>query len=160
MEPEDELRILAASTETARQIHEVLSESDIKELKHLQLLVLGRLQDSNAVLSHLNDFSERSFEAVGNEFSRNTRLIKSMKADLDYIFLRIRSLKTRLNSHYPNAFKATANTEISDRRPDLEEPQWGLSRQTRLWMIEFYESTLVNSILDSFFRRISTVHVI
>jgi len=50
---------------------------------------LGRLQDSNAVLSHFNDFSERSFAAVANDFSQNTRLLKSMKGDLDYVFRKI-----------------------------------------------------------------------
>ncbi len=52
---------------------------------------LGRLQDSNAVLSHFNEFSERSFVAVANNFSHNTRLLKSMKNDLDYVFHKIRS---------------------------------------------------------------------
>ncbi|MCO5569741.1 hypothetical protein L7F22_023456 [Adiantum nelumboides] len=83
---------------------------------------LGRLQDSNAVLSHLNDFSERSFAAVANDFSKNTKLVKSMKDDLDYIFIRIRTLKARLASQYPNAFNEATKTETLDRRPDLEEP--------------------------------------
>lgn len=123
MEARAEENITAASTEVARQIREVLHQPHINELKHLQLLLLGRLQDSNAVLSHLNDFSERSFAAVANDFSRNTKLVKSMKDDLDYIFLRIRSLKTRLTAHYPNAFNASINNDILDQRPDLEEPR-------------------------------------
>lgn len=125
MEARAEENITAASTEVARQIREVLHQPHINELKHLQLLLLGRLQDSNAVLSHLNDFSERSFAAVANDFSRNTKLVKSMKDDLDYIFLRIRSLKTRLTAQYPNAFNASINNDILDQRPDLEEPRWG-----------------------------------
>lgn len=123
MEARAEENITAASTEVARQIREVLHQPHINELKHLQLLLLGRLQDSNAVLSHLNDFSERSFAAVANDFSRNTKLVKSMKDDLDYIFLRIRSLKTRLTAQYPNAFNASINNDILDQRPDLEEPR-------------------------------------
>ncbi|KAH7301383.1 hypothetical protein KP509_23G022800 [Ceratopteris richardii] len=91
MDQKDKEKIEAASDEVARQVRELISRSDLDRLKHLQLLVLGRLQDSNAVLSHLNDFSERSYSAVANDFARNTRLIKSMKEDLDYIFFRIRS---------------------------------------------------------------------
>ncbi|KAI5079711.1 hypothetical protein GOP47_0005190 [Adiantum capillus-veneris] len=112
----------AASCEAARQVKELISHSDVNQLKHLQLLTLGRLQDSNAVLSHLNDFSERSFAAVVNDFSKNTKLVKSMKDDLDYIFARIRTLKARLASQYPNAFDEATKSETADRRPDLEEP--------------------------------------
>ncbi|RVW23983.1 hypothetical protein CK203_092059 [Vitis vinifera] len=53
---------------------------------------LGRLQDSNAVLSHFNEYSEHCYAEVSNDFSRNTRLLKSMKTDLDYIFQKLRYL--------------------------------------------------------------------
>jgi hypothetical protein len=84
---------------------------------------LGRLQDSNAVLSHFNEFSERSFVAVANNFSHNTRLLKSMKNDLDYVFHKISSLKTRIQKQYPNAFKDTVAALDTDDRPDLNAPQ-------------------------------------
>lgn len=51
---------------------------------------LGRLQDSNAVLSHFNEYSENCFNEVSGDFSKNTRLLRSMKLDLDYIFQKLR----------------------------------------------------------------------
>jgi hypothetical protein len=51
---------------------------------------LGRLQDSNAVLSHFNEYSEHCFAEVSGDLSRNTRLLRSMKSDLDYIFQKLR----------------------------------------------------------------------
>jgi hypothetical protein len=51
---------------------------------------LGRLQDSNAVLSHFNEYSEHCFSEVSGDFTRNTRLLRSMKSDLDYIFQKLR----------------------------------------------------------------------
>lgn len=51
---------------------------------------LGRLQDSNAVLSHFNEYSENCFNEVSGDFSKNTRLLRSMKSDLDYIFQKLR----------------------------------------------------------------------
>lgn len=51
---------------------------------------LGRLQDSNAVLSHFNEYSERCFAEVSGDLSRNTRLLKSIKSDLDHIFTKLR----------------------------------------------------------------------
>lgn len=51
---------------------------------------LGRLQDSNAVLSHFNDFSQHCFAEISGDIARNTRILKSVKSDLDYIFQKLR----------------------------------------------------------------------
>ncbi|XP_058196939.1 kxDL motif-containing protein LO9-177-like isoform X1 [Rhododendron vialii] len=82
---------------------------------------LGRLQDSNAVLSHFNEYSEHCFAEVSSEFSRNTRLLRSMKSDLDYIFQKL-SLKAKILATYPDAFPDDSTIEALDRRPDLEMP--------------------------------------
>eukprot|EP00249_Psilotum_nudum_P003628 c17094_g1_i1 orf=280-645(+) len=121
MEQDTESKIQCASAAAASQFRNLLDNADIDDIKRLQLLILGRLQDSNAVLSHLNEFSERSFSAVANDFSRNTRLLKSMKADLDYSFRRIRNLKSRLASQYPSAFKVPAHGELTDCQIDCEK---------------------------------------
>jgi len=119
MAEEDVAKITAASSAAADRIHNLLSADDVDTLKHQQLLILGRLQDSNAVLSHFNDFSERSFVAVANDFSQNTRLLKSMKGDLDYVFRKIGTLKARIQKQYPDAF----NDAVADNRPDLDVPK-------------------------------------
>ncbi|RZB96561.1 hypothetical protein D0Y65_020359, partial [Glycine soja] len=51
---------------------------------------LGRLQDSNAVLSHFNDFSQHCFAEISGDIARNTRVLRSVKSDLDYIFQKLR----------------------------------------------------------------------
>lgn len=56
----------------------------------VSLFRLGRLQDSNAVLSHFNEYSEQCFSEISSDMSKNTRLLKSMKSDLDYIFQKLR----------------------------------------------------------------------
>ncbi|XP_021298100.1 kxDL motif-containing protein 1 isoform X2 [Herrania umbratica] len=84
---------------------------------------LGRLQDSNAVLSHFNEYSEHCFAEVSSDFSRNTRLLKSMKSDLDYIFQKLRSMKVKIMATYPDAFPDELSREEFDQRPDLEVPQ-------------------------------------
>ncbi|TQD70252.1 hypothetical protein C1H46_044212 [Malus baccata] len=82
---------------------------------------LGRLQDANAVLSHFNEFSENCFAEVSGDFSRNTRLLKSMKTDLEYIFQKLRSMKSRILATYPDAFPDDSK-QVLDQRPDLEMP--------------------------------------
>ncbi|KAL5218416.1 hypothetical protein ABZP36_019100 [Zizania latifolia] len=86
------------------------------------ITILGRLQDSNAVLTHFNEYSERCFAEVSNDFASKTRLLKSMKADLDHIFFKLRSMKSRLAATYPDAFPDGAMAKTMDQRPDLESP--------------------------------------
>jgi hypothetical protein len=42
------------------------------------------------VLSHFNDFSQHCFTEISGDMARNTRVLKSIKSDLDYIFLKLR----------------------------------------------------------------------
>ncbi|KAJ8642143.1 hypothetical protein MRB53_018837 [Persea americana] len=89
MELESEA-IKAASEDVSQQFQTLIKTDDVDTLKHLQHLILGRLQDSNAVLSHFNEFSELCYAEVSGDLSSNTRLLKSMKADLDHIFQKLR----------------------------------------------------------------------
>ncbi|CAN6465472.1 unnamed protein product [Victoria cruziana] len=112
--------IEAASKEIGRQFKSLINTEDVETLNNLQLLVLGRLQDSNAVLSHFNEYSEQCFTEMASDFSRNTRLLKSMKSDLDHIFQKLRSMKAKILKHYPDAFQEASASQIVDDRPDLE----------------------------------------
>eukprot|EP00268_Persea_americana_P002646 TRINITY_DN1081_c0_g1_i2.p1 TRINITY_DN1081_c0_g1~~TRINITY_DN1081_c0_g1_i2.p1 ORF type:complete len:123 (-),score=31.53 TRINITY_DN1081_c0_g1_i2:321-689(-) len=122
MELESEA-IKAASEDVSQQFQTLIKTDDVDALKHLQHLILGRLQDSNAVLSHFNEFSELCYAEVSGDLSRNTRLLKSMKADLDHIFQKLRSMKAKILAMYPDAFPDDSASKILDQRPDLEKPQ-------------------------------------
>ncbi|KVI00719.1 kxDL motif-containing protein 1 [Cynara cardunculus var. scolymus] len=115
--------ITAASEEVSHEFKTLIHQQDLDSLKQLQHIILGRLQDSNAVLSHFNDYSENCFAEVSSDLSKNTRLLKSMKSDLDYIFLKLRSLKAKIKATYPDAFPDDSTIEALDRRPDLEIAQ-------------------------------------
>ncbi|GAB2280819.1 hypothetical protein Dimus_015442 [Dionaea muscipula] len=112
----------AASVEVSHEFKTLIDADDLESLKQLQLLILGRLQDSNAVLSHFNDVSENCFGEVTADFSKNSRLLKSMKSDLDHIFEKLRSMKRKILATYPDACPDGFSSEILDRRPDLEMP--------------------------------------
>ncbi|VAI21523.1 unnamed protein product [Triticum turgidum subsp. durum] len=88
----------------------------------LLLCRLGRLQDSNAVLTHFNEYSEQCFAEVSSDLASKARLLKSMKDDLDHIFMKLRSMKSRLATTYPDAFPDGAMAKTMDQRPDLETP--------------------------------------
>ncbi|CAL5346415.1 hypothetical protein ACSBR2_014216 [Camellia fascicularis] len=123
MDQSEKESIESASEEVSREFKTLINAEDLDSLKQLQHLILGRLQDSNAVLSHFNEYSEHCFAEVSTDFSRNARLLRSMKSDLDYIFQKLRSLKAKLLATYPDAFLDDSSIEALDRRPDLEMPQ-------------------------------------
>ncbi|KAL0442449.1 UNVERIFIED_CONTAM: hypothetical protein Slati_1967600 [Sesamum latifolium] len=145
--------VRSASQEISTEFKTLVHSQDLDSIKQSQNLILGRLQDSNAVLSHFNEYSENCFAEVSADFSRNTRLLRSMKSDLDYIFqklsgvrvfvvailcgsgmlylwLRISSsgvdiwsLKAKIMETYPDAFPDDSAIEALDQRPDLELPR-------------------------------------
>ncbi|KAJ4980530.1 hypothetical protein NE237_031367 [Protea cynaroides] len=111
-----------ASEDVSRQLKALINVDDLETLKQLQNLILGRLQDSNAVLSHFNDVSEQCFAEMSGDLSKNTRLLRSMKTDLDYIFQKLRSMRAKIKVTYPDAF-SDPSTQMLDQRPDLERLQ-------------------------------------
>lgn len=123
MEESEKESIKEASVEVSQEFKTLINTDDVDSLKQIQDLILGRLQDSNAVLSHFNEYSENCFNEVSGDFSKNTRLLRSMKSDLDYIFQKLRSMKAKLLATYPDAFSDDSKGEIVDRRPDLELSQ-------------------------------------
>ncbi|EXB75231.1 hypothetical protein L484_026013 [Morus notabilis] len=112
-----------ASEDISHHFKTLVNARDLDSLKQTQHLILGRLQDSNAVLSHFNEYSENCYAEVSGDLTKTTRVLKSMKSDLDYIFQKLRSMKSRILATYPDAFPDDSKGEILDRRPDLELPQ-------------------------------------
>ncbi|KAL8214642.1 hypothetical protein R6Q57_004091 [Mikania cordata] len=119
----EEEALIASSQGVSQEFKTLIDLQDLDTLKQLQHTILGRLQDSNAVLCHFNDYSEQCFAEVSSDLSTNTRLLKSMKSDLDYIFLKLRSIKAKIKATYPDAFPDDLTIESLDRRPDLEVPK-------------------------------------
>ncbi|XP_042518896.1 kxDL motif-containing protein 1-like isoform X1 [Macadamia integrifolia] len=123
MEQSEREAIRDASEEVSRQFKSLVNANDIDTLKQLQNLILGRLQDSNAVLSHFNDFSEQCFAEISSDLSKNTLLLRSMKMDLDYIFQKLRSMKAKIMTTYPDAIPDPSTMQKLDQRPDLDRFQ-------------------------------------
>ncbi|KAF6150634.1 hypothetical protein GIB67_022246 [Kingdonia uniflora] len=94
-QPEMEL-IRAASEELSLQFKTLINTDQVDNINELQHLILGRLQDSNAILSHFNDYSQQCFAEVSGDLSHNTRLLRSMKLDLDYIFQKLSTVSLRI----------------------------------------------------------------
>ncbi|XP_074582266.1 kxDL motif-containing protein LO9-177-like [Curcuma longa] len=112
----------AASEEVSRQFGTLINAEEVESIKKLQHSILGRLQNSNAVLSHFNEFSEQSYTEVSGDLTRNVRRLKSMKSDLDHIFMKLRKIKAKLKAAHPDAFPNDSSSKMIDQRLDLETP--------------------------------------
>jgi len=51
----------------------------------------------------MNDFAGKEYARLMREYQKNTKMMKEMKQDLDYIFQKIRVLKGKVQSNYPQA---------------------------------------------------------
>ena len=65
---------------------------------------MQRFEKTNEMLSNCNSLSATRFALAQKEFKKHTALLVDMKKDLDNIFKRIRTIKTKLSNQYPSAF--------------------------------------------------------
>ncbi|KAK3099028.1 hypothetical protein FSP39_025422 [Pinctada imbricata] len=70
---------------------------------------LSRYEKTNEMLINFNMLSLARYEATSKEFKQHTQVLYDMKKDLDNVFRRIRLLKQRLGSMYPEAFAACSD---------------------------------------------------
>lgn len=57
------------------------------------------------MLLNCNALSVNRLKIAGEDFRKHTKMLNEMKKDLDYIFKKVRVIKTKLNGQYPQAFQ-------------------------------------------------------
>lgn len=66
---------------------------------------LQRFEKTNEMLLNCNALSNGRLKSANEDFKKHIRLISDMKKDLDYIFKKIRNIKSRIGVQYPHAMK-------------------------------------------------------
>ncbi|XP_062621569.1 kxDL motif-containing protein 1-like [Saccostrea cucullata] len=105
---EDEISIEPSRAFTEALVEQVNKE-DVQSMVQLQRDMLARYEKTNEMLINFNMLSSARCEATTQEFRQHTQVLGQMKADLDIIFRRIRTLKQRLGTLYPEAFAACSD---------------------------------------------------
>lgn len=81
---------------------------------------LSTMEISNEKLASLNTISEQNFAAMFQEFRQHTQTLVAMKRQLDSCFRRIRSLKSKLATQYPEAYQGKLLTSAKfNRAPNI-----------------------------------------
>lgn len=86
---------------------------------------LQRFEKTNEMLLNCNALSESRIKSTEEDFKKHIKMIGDMKKDLDYIFRKIRSIKTKLHAQYPIASQQVQVHE--DDNEDEEESGGGSS---------------------------------
>lgn len=89
-------------------IDEIYISTIVFFLSYIVLCLVNRLQrfeKTNEMLLNCNALTNGRLKSANEEFKKHIRLISDMKKDLDYIFKKIRNIKSRIGTQYPNAMK-------------------------------------------------------
>lgn len=91
----------------------------------LNFLRLQRFEKTNEMLTNCNALSASRLKTVGPEFKKHIQLLLETKKDLDYIFKKIRAIKSKLSTQYPEAFAEAVRSSFAE---ECEEDEEGSSK--------------------------------
>ncbi|XP_053675951.1 kxDL motif-containing protein CG10681 [Anopheles nili] len=82
----------------------LVNQTDVEVMIRAQKQMLQRFEKTNEMLLNCNALSASRLKIATDDFKKHTKLLNDMKKDLDYIFRKIRSIKTKIGIQYPTAF--------------------------------------------------------
>lgn len=85
----------------------VINQKDVELIVRAQKKMLQRFEKTNEMLTNVNSLSATRLEKAQADFKRHTVMVDEMKKDLENVFKRIRSIKSRLAIQKPEAFAAS-----------------------------------------------------
>ncbi|XP_072506701.1 kxDL motif-containing protein 1-like [Notamacropus eugenii] len=94
----------------------------------LRLLGLDRFE--KPMLLNFNNLSNVRVQQMSERFIHHTRTLMEMKKNLDSIFRRLRTLKTKLSKQYPDAFSCIHESPILEEEDDDVDPIMASSATT------------------------------
>ncbi|VVC96858.1 kxDL motif-containing protein CG10681 [Leptidea sinapis] len=108
----------------------IVDQSDVEMIIRAQKTMLQRFEKTTEMLTNCNQLSASRFRAASTEFKKHTQLLLDMKKDLEYIFKKIRAIKTKLSTQYPEAYKIAIEAAAAKQKPseDIEEAKISASR--------------------------------
>lgn len=107
--PESEFSIECFQNYTAPEVFVqglagLVNQTDVEVMIRAQKQMLQRFEKTNEMLLNCNALSQSRLKIASDDFKKHTKLLNDMKKDLDYIFKKIRNIKTKLGTQYPQAF--------------------------------------------------------
>lgn len=73
------------------------------------------------MLLNCNALSVNRLKIAGEDFRKHTKMLNEMKKDLDYIFKKVRIIKTKLSGQYPQAFEDVTSQNRNSIAEEADE---------------------------------------
>ncbi|KAL1128922.1 hypothetical protein AAG570_013456 [Ranatra chinensis] len=83
----------------------IVDQQDVESMIRAQKQMLQRFEKTNEMLTNCNTLCITRLKLASAEFKKHTQLLVEMRKDLDSIFKRIQTLKTKTCAQYPQAFQ-------------------------------------------------------
>lgn len=72
------------------------------------------------MLTNCNALSASRLKLIGPEFKKHTQTLTEMKKDLDYIFKKVRIIKNKLSTQYPESFAEALRSSLAEECEEEE----------------------------------------
>eukprot|EP01102_Stenamoeba_stenopodia_P000767 TRINITY_DN10719_c0_g1_i1.p2 TRINITY_DN10719_c0_g1~~TRINITY_DN10719_c0_g1_i1.p2 ORF type:complete len:113 (+),score=25.58 TRINITY_DN10719_c0_g1_i1:74-412(+) len=91
-----------SSATYARELFTLINHEDVVNILQSQEETEVRLLQSIQTLKQFNDFSALIHNNLYKDYEKHTKMMKEMAKDIDNIFRRIRTLRRKYHSVYPD----------------------------------------------------------
>ncbi|XP_065088111.1 kxDL motif-containing protein CG10681 [Ochlerotatus camptorhynchus] len=123
--PESEFSIECFQNYTAPEVFVqglagLVNQTDVEVMIRAQKQMLQRFEKTNEMLLNCNALSQSRLKIASEDFKKHTKLLHDMKKDLDYIFKKIRNIKSKLSTQYPLPF---AEAEAKNKQACFDEEE-------------------------------------
>ncbi|XP_059055876.1 kxDL motif-containing protein CG10681 [Achroia grisella] len=95
----------------------MVDQSDVETVIRAQKNMLQRFEKTTEMLTNCNQLSASRLRAASVEFKKHTQLLLEMRKDLNFIFKKIRAIKTKLSTQYPEAYKIAVAAATTNKKP-------------------------------------------
>jgi len=92
----------------------IVDQLDVETMIRAQKQMLQRFEKTNEMLTNCNALSASRLKTVAPEFKKHIHLLLEMKRDLDYIFKKLRAIKSKLSTQYPEAFAEAIRSSYAE----------------------------------------------
>ena len=84
----------------------IVNQQDVESMIRAQKKMLQRFEKTNEMLSNCNSLSASRLERANKDFTRHVLHLKDVKKDLEVVFRKIRSIKTKVAKNHSESFIA------------------------------------------------------
>ncbi|KAI1882047.1 hypothetical protein AGOR_G00246670 [Albula goreensis] len=100
----------------------MVNSEDVNAIIQAQRHMLDRFEKTNEMLLNFNGLSNVRLQQMNERFLYHTRTLLEIKKDLDSVFRRIRTLKSKIAKQYPDAFSNIPESAILEDDDDEFDP--------------------------------------